>query len=523
MLNYLIKNGVVLNGFDPEPVRQNIGIFKDRITFLGNSDMPASEVIDAEGLYIAPGFIDVHAHSEFTLLLDGRAEGKLAQGITTEVNGNCGLSAAPLYGQAFEHRQQELQQLGINERWHDFNEYLAILQNKGIALNFTTLCGHGNLRASIIGYGNIPCESYMLEKMNALFSESLNQGAIGLSTGLIYPPGIYSDSHEIKELLKTARANINRPIIYTSHMRSEGDRLIEAIEETILIGRETGVHVHISHIKTSGEQNWNKIDRALGLIDEAVYSGIQITCDSYPYIASSTDLDSILPSWVFDGGVEEELKRLRDPQKLKMIKLELPKHDNYWKNVYISSVFKDKNKWMEGENILDISLRIGKMPVDVITDIIIEEEAKAGAIFFTMNEDNLKRFLRLPYLMIGTDSSARSFFGPTCKGKPHPRGFGTFPRFIGFYVRDENLISLPEAIRRITSLPAKTFGIKERGGIKEGFFADIVIFDYNQIKDSASYKEPFRKSEGVEYVFVNGSLAVREGLLTGSLSGRALI
>ncbi len=527
MLNYLIKNALVLNGIDPEPIRQDIGISGDRITFPRSSEESSHEVIDADGLYAAPGFIDVHAHSELTLLLDGRAEGKLSQGITTEVNGNCGLSAAPLYGEAFEHRLCDLKQLGVNESWHNIEEYHHIIQNKGIALNLATLCGHGNLRASVIGYSNTPCKDYMLDKMKSLFRDSLNQGACGLSTGLIYPPGIYADTKEIEDLLgviNTLKKTNRKKFIYTSHIRSEADNLLEAIEEVITIGAKTAVHAHISHIKTSGEENWNKIDKAINLIEGAMSSGIKITCDTYPYIASSTDLDSILPEWVFEGGVKQEIKRLKDPQKSEMIRSALSsKPDKYWKNVYISSVFNKKNKWMEGESILDISARTGQRPIDAIIDVIIEDNAKTSAIFFTMNENNLRRILRLPYVMIGSDSSARSFSGKTSEGKPHPRGFGTFPRFIGFYVRDENIMSLPEAIRRITVLPAETFGIRERGVIKENFFADIVVFDYNQIKDRASYKDPFIKSEGIKYVFVNGSLAVREGALTGVLSGRFLI
>ncbi len=523
MLNYLIRNGLVFDGIASEPICQNIGISGDRITYIGDKDLPAHEVIDADDFYITPGFIDVHAHSEFNLLLDGRAEGKVSQGITTEINGNCGFSAAPLYGEAFEHRERELKQLKINERWHEFEEYFEILQSKGIALNYATLCGHGNIRASVLGYANISPNNESLNMMKSLFYESIVQGSRGLSTGLVYPPGVYSETKEIIELLKSISSE-NKTIIYTSHMRSEGDELLEAIEEVIQIAKQARVNVHISHIKTSGEQNWWKIDKAIELIEDALQNGIRITCDSYPYIASSTDLDIVLPAWVFAGGANEEIGRLKDPEISQRIRLELAlKGDKYWKNVYVSSVKDIKNKWMEGESIFDIAVTLGKKPEDAVIDIIIDENAAAGAIFFTMNEDNLRRILTLPYVMIGSDSSARSFSGPTFTGKPHPRGFGTFPRFIGDYVRDENIISLPEAIRRITALPAKTFGIKERGIIKEGFFADIVIFDYNQIKDNASYREPFTKSDGIEYVFVNGSLSVKEGKLTEILSGRVLI
>ncbi len=522
MLNYLIKNGLVFDGIASEPIRQNIGISGDRIAYIGDKDVPAFKVIDAEGFYITPGFIDVHAHSEFNLLIDGRAEGKISQGVTTEINGNCGFSAAPLYGQAFEHRELELKKLGIIVRWHDLREYFEILQNQGIAINFTTLCGHGNLRASVLGYENISPDKDNLSRMKGLFYESLVQGAYGFSTGLVYPPGIYSDTSEIIEIMKV-RPPENKMLIYTSHMRSEGDNLLESIEEIIEVAKETQVNVHISHLKTSGEQNWWKIDNAIQLLEDARESGVNITCDSYPYIASSTDLDTLLPSWVFSGGVNEEIRRLKDPEISRRIKADLSlKNDEYWKNVYISSVYDAKNKWMEGESIYDIAIRMKKAPVDTVIDIIISEKATVGAIFFMMNEDNLRRILSLPYCMIGSDSSARSFSGTTFKGKPHPRGFGTFPRFIGYYVRDEKIIPLPEAIRRITSLPAKTFGIKERGVIKKGFFADIAIFDYNQVKDNASYKEPFTKSDGIEYVFVNGNLAVKDGKITGLLAGRVL-
>lgn len=306
-------------------------------------------------------------------------------------------------------------------------------------------------------------------------------------------------------------------------MRSEGDGLIEAIEELIKIGREADMHVHISHIKTAGERNWSKIDKAIELIEDARSAGINLTCDRYPYTAASTDLDTVLPSWCYDGGVEEELRRLKDPKTREKIRTEISgKADSYWKGIFVSSVTKTENRWMEGENIFDISSRMRKPPEDALIDITIDEKARTGAIFFSMSEDNLRRFLSLPYAMIGTDSSARSFSGPTCTGKPHPRGFGSFPRFIGKYVRDEEIIGLPEAIKKATYLPAMTFGLTNRGMIKEGFYADIVVFDYEKIKDNATFKDPYLRPDGIEYVFVNGTLAVREGEITENLPGKIL-
>lgn len=523
VMDYLIINGLVIDGSGREPVEASIGIKGDRISFIGNSKVDAKEVIDAKGLVLSPGFIDTHAHSEFTLLADKRAEAKISQGITTEINGNCGLSAAPLYKEAFEQREADLEELDIKERWSTLEEYFAILKNRGIAINFATLCGHGNIRASVIGYKNRKPSQKDMAEMKRLLSDALRDGAKGLSTGLIYPPGVYSDTEELIELCSELLTP-NSKFIYTSHMRSEGDGLIESIEEIIEIGRKTGVHVHISHIKTSGENNWWKIDKAIELMERARLEGIRLTCDRYPYIASSTDLDVVLPSFVFEGGRDEGLKRLKDTTVRAKLKSGLSsKPVDYWKGIYISSVTKDENKWMEGENIFNISQKIGKSPDDAVLDILIDEGLRVGAIFFSMKEENLERFLSLPYTMIGSDSSARSFSGITRNGKPHPRGFGTFPRFIGKYVRDKAVVPLTEAIKKITYRAAVTFDLKDRGLIKEGFYADIVIFNYNRIIDNAAFNEPFQKADGIEYVFVNGKLALKQGEYTGNFSGRVLM
>ncbi len=519
MLDYIIKNGIIVDGSGIEPIKGNIGISGDKITYVGSKEMPALTAIDADGLIVAPGFIDTHGHSEFIMLADNRAEGKLSQGVTSEINGNCGVSAAPLLGDAFAHRETDLKELGIRERWTSLRAYLDILRNQGISFNFATLCGHGNIRASVFGYKDRHPDKLEMNEMKALLSDALRDGAKGLSTGLIYPPGIYSDTGELIELSKILDAGC----VYASHMRSEGDALIEAISEIINIGEQAAVNVHISHLKTSGKQNWWKIDDAIVMIDSARTKGLKLTCDRYPYIAASTDLDSILPSWVYEGGVASEMRRLNDKTARGRIISEISgRTDDYWRSVCVSSVKKSINKWMEGENILDISHKIDKSPEDTVIDIIADEDARAGAIFFSMSEDNLLRFLSLPYAMIGSDSSARSFSGITCVGKPHPRGFGSFARFIGKYVREGKLMSLSSAVKKITSLPASTFGLYGRGIIKQGYYADIVIFDYEKITDRATFKEPYRKSDGINYVFVNGALAIKEGEFTGALSGRIL-
>ncbi|MGD1076272.1 MAG: amidohydrolase family protein, partial [Thermodesulfovibrionales bacterium] len=460
-----IKNAKVYDGTGNEPYEADIVIDGDRIASVltppGRYEGKARTIMDREGLAVAPGFIDTHSHSEFTLLVDNRAEGKILQGITTEINGNCGLSAAPLLGDALRNREADFEEMAIKERWSTFGEYFSLLESRGLAINFASLVGHGNVRASVIGYDDRRPNKDEMERMRALLTGAVHEGAIGFSTGLIYPPGVYSETEELIILSQCIRDRV-----YATHMRSEGDELIESIEETLKIGRETGIAVHVSHIKTGGRENWNKIDNVISDIEKARNGGIRVTADRYPYTAASTDLDAVLPSWTYAGGVNEELKRLMDPQVRARIRSEvLARHPvtEYWGSVTISSLNGESGKWMEGKTLSSIAGVVGKEPVDFLLDILIEEKLRIGAIFHSMNEDNLKRFLSLPYTMIGSDSSARSADGPTRKGKPHPRGFGTFPRFIGRYARDLNQMSISMAIHKVTMLPAETFGLKGRG------------------------------------------------------------
>jgi N-acyl-D-amino-acid deacylase len=517
----LIKGGSILDGEGSGPFISDIGILGDKIAFIGKAGSSGAEkVIDASGLTIAPGFIDTHSHSEFTLLSDPRAEGKVYQGITTEINGNCGLSAAPLLGEAARQREADLRELGIKERWSSFGEYFGLLEEGGLCMNFATLAGHGNLRASVMGYEDRTPSFDETERMKSLLKDAVNQGAIGLSTGLIYPPGAYSTTDELAEL-----SGVCRDKIYTSHMRSEGARLIESINETLSIGKKSGIKVHISHIKTAGKDNWHKVDDALSLIDGARDEGMAVTCDRYPYTAASTDLDTILPSWTYEGGAGEELRRLSDEGMRAKIKKEiLSVHPDagYWQMVAVSSVVSEENGWMEGKTLRFISEKLGKEPVETLFHILTGEKLRAGAIFYSMNEENLRKILMQPYTMIGSDSSARSKDGTTCKGKPHPRGFGSFQRFLARYVRDEGLMEMPEAIHKITMLPCETFGIKGRGRIKEGFFADIAVFDPGALKDRATYDEPFLRPEGVVHSIVNGAPLVSHGSQTGLRPGRVL-
>jgi len=524
VFDVFIANGLVVDGSGLLQKEMHVGITGDIVAYVGPKPRRAKKVIDAQGLVVAPGFVDTHAHSEFTLLADGRAEAKIAQGVTTEVNGNCGLSAAPLYGECLERREADLAELGIADRWHTFGEYFSLLETRGIALNFATLCGLGNVRASVIGYENRPASSDEVAIMQDMVAHAIYLGARGISTGLIYPPGIFTTKDEIVALAQAARMAVRgQAPIYASHMRSEGDALLEAVDEAIGIGTASGLAVHLSHLKTAGEANWHKRDAVIARIKTEFHRRMRITADRYPYVASSTDLDTVLPRWVHDGGVKQELARLLESGARRQILSELNSlPSSAWEGIQISTTVKEQNSWMEGERIPAIAEKLGKPVAEAVLDILVEEEARTGAIFFSMCEENLQRFLQLPYVMIGSDSSARSFSGVTAKGKPHPRGFGSFPRVLARYVRELQCITLQDAVRRMTSVPAYRFRLAGRGMIQPGFFADIAIFDMTRVEDRADFSNPFQRPSGIAHVLVNGQLALHNGETTGSLSGKIL-
>jgi len=509
---------MVYDGSGGPPVEADVGIAGDRIALVGEGGR-ADAVIEAGGLAVAPGFIDTHGHSEFSIFQEPSGEGKLLQGVTTEINGNCGLSAAPLLGEALSQRAGDLRD--VPARWSTFNEYFRLLEKRGLTLNFATLAGHGNIRGSVVGYADRRAGADEMAEMKRLRSEAVRSGALGLSTGLIYPPGVYAGEDEIAELAR-AGAEAAGPasggaFIYASHMRSEGDRLIEALEEALSIGRKSGLRTHISHIKTAGRENWDKAGAAVSLLEAARAAGQQVTCDRYPYTAASTGLDAVLPPWVFADGASRELERLRDPAARQRIKSELRgagPGDRRWQGVRVAVVRSEENRWMEGQSVEEIAGRQGKDPVDALMDILVAEELMADAVLYSMSEDNLRMFLSLPYVMVGSDSASRPLSG---RGKPHPRGFGTFPRFLSGYAQ-----GLPEGVRKVTALPAETFGLRGRGAVREGCFADLAIFDPAALRDTATYENPYSAPEGVRHVIVNGVPVVLEGELTGRRPGRVL-
>jgi N-acyl-D-amino-acid deacylase len=444
------------------------------------------------------------------------------QGVTTDISGNCGMSAAPFIGEAATARQRDKDEFGVTDNWSTMAGFLDLMDSKRPAVNFATYVGHGNVRASVLGYADRMPDEAEYEAMTRLVSESMEAGALGLSTGLIYPPGVYSNTDEIVRLAAPVREYGG---IYTSHMRSESARLVEAIEETIAVGRGAGVGVQISHIKTGGPANWHKLSQVIDTFERARAEGVDVTADRYPYTASSTDLDAILPAWSYEGGARSEIERMLDPETRKRLRQEIIDNHpvpDYWNRVMISSVVTDRNKRLEGMTMAEAAETLGLEPVDALFQILIEEEIRVGAVYFMMSEDNLKAFYGQDWVMIGSDATARNMTGPTRHGKPHPRTFGSFPRVLGKYVREESVMSLPVAIRKMTSMPAERLGLEGRGALKPGSFADIVVFDPATVIDTATFQEPYAYPEGVVHVFVNGVQAVRGGEQTDARAGRVL-
>jgi N-acyl-D-amino-acid deacylase len=517
-MDLLIKNVSVIDGTGGPIFRANIGIKDKKIKYIGKESFSCRRTIEAKNYILSPGFIDTHSHSDFTILADPRAEGKITQGITTEINGNCGISAFPMLGEVFERRLFELNALRLNG-WNTINEYVLLLKRRKPALNITSLCGHGNLRGCVIGYKNTVANKKQINQMKSLLKKQFFYKIRGISTGLIYPPGIFSNTEELIEITKVVRSLGG---IYVTHIRSEGDSLLAAEEETLLIGRKAGVSVHISHLKTSGKENWWKINSLIETIDSALRDGISITADVYPYTAAATDLDAFLPSWIIEGSRENIIEKLKRSSVRNKIKRHLKKKgESFLQSLLISEVYFEKDKQFEGKRLAELT-NFNNI-ADFISELLIRSNLSVGVIYFCMSEENLMKILSKPYVMIGTDSSARCSNGITFHGKPHPRGFGSFPRFLRKYIIEKRLMSLEEGVKKITSLPAKRFKIEKRGLVKEGYFADLVIFDPAEIEDRATFEEPFRISKGIKYVIVNGAIALEDGCITGIRNGEVLL
>jgi N-acyl-D-amino-acid deacylase len=517
IFDVLIKDGLIFDGTGAPPVKSDIGVVKDAIADIGDLTGTSAEVmIAATGKYVCPGFIDVHSHSDTYLLIEPSAYSKISQGITTEVTGNCGASAAPLTG-GYRLPSDWLDKKYPGD-WRTMAEYRQLIGQARPAVNVFPLVGHNALRAGVAGYENRPVTAAEIRKMCALLEQAIEEGGHGLSAGLIYSPGMFATTDEIVGLAKVVA---RRNGIYTSHMRSEGSGLLDAIRETIAIARQAGVKAEISHLKTSGKKNWNLADDAISLIHRAIGEGMTIAADRYPYTSSCTDLDAIFPAWAAEGGHDAVMRRLRSKTERSRLREELLKSrsPDYWPTITIGSTAAPDNRRFQGMPLPAVAAALKMEPVDAALHIVETDELKTSAFFSGMSEKNMLRILAESFVMIGTDASLRAPSGPLSKDYPHPRAYGSFPRFIRM-VMETKFITMPDAVRKMTSLPASHFGIGGRGTLRKSAKADIVVFDPESITDTATYAEPRLTARGIDYVLVNGTITVKDGKMTGLRAGR---
>jgi N-acyl-D-amino-acid deacylase len=521
----VIKGGAILDGMGNEKRTGDIGISGEFVEYIGKIPVTRGmSVIDAEGLTVTPGFIDAHDHTDVGLLVNPKAESHIHQGITTVVSGNCGSSPFPVPDVLYEKSRQELKSLyDIDLSWRDIGGFLSEIEKRGTALNYSTFLGHGTLRGTVVGFNDEAPEEDEIKRMQALIKQNIQSGALGLSSGLEYAPGSYADTSELISLCKAVGECGG---LYATHMRDEGDFLLESLEEAITIAREAGVLLQISHLKCAYPRNWGKLEKALEKIEQAKNQGVDVFCDRYPYTAGATGLSSFnFPLWAHQGTTDDFLKRLKDPSLEFQFREHLKEREEKmgsWDKVLVSSVATEKNRQFEGKSILECMKLTGKDAFQFMRDLLIEERDQVGMVLFMMNEENLKKILAHPLVGVGCDSSAMAPYGKLSGGKPHPRGYGSFPRILGKYIMDEKIVPLPDMIKKITSLPAKRFGFKKRGCLEKGYYADIVLFDEKTVKDMATYEDPHRYPEGIEFVIVNGEVVVNRGEHTGRLPGKIL-
>jgi len=526
VLDLVLKNGRIVDGTGNPWFFGGIGIKGDAIVEVGRVNQEGLETIDVRGQVVSPGFIDGHCHSDLMVLDNPRSEIKLQQGVTTEVLGNCGMTPAPFAPQNLEllrsYVEPVLGRTGREWSWETVEQYVGSLRAVMPSENVATYVGHGTLRIAVMGFENRPASSGELGRMKDLLEESLQAGAIGLSLGLMYAPGSYTSGEELAELCSVLPRYDG---LLATHIRGEGNSLIPSIAEVIWIAERCGCPLQISHLKAAGTSNWGSVAEAMELVEDARSRGLDVTCDVYPYTAGSTSLTTLLPPWALEGGISRTLERLKDPASRERIKEELgDEHDGWdnlmastgWESVYISSLSKGREAELEGKNIGEISELKALDPADCTMDLLLEQDGKVSMVLFHMAETDVEQVLSWERSLIASDSlhdQAR---------KPHPRLYGTFPHVLAKYVRERKLLTLEEAIRKMTSFPARRFGLGKRGLIAPGYAADLVVFDPDGISDKATYEDPKRFPEGISHVMVNGTQAIASGVHQGARSGRAL-
>jgi N-acyl-D-amino-acid deacylase len=527
MLDILIKDAIVVDGKGRPPFKADVGIAAGRIALVaGEIEQEAARAIPSNGLHVAPGFIDPHTHSDLTLLANPRAESKIRQGVTTEVVGNCGRSPAPLTGAAGEEARAEAMKLDLEITWESMAEYLERLRHPGVAVNVAALVGHNTVRGAVLGFDDLQPTSEQQARMERLVAEAMEQGAHGLSTGLFYPPGFYARTEEVIGLARTAARYQG---IYATHVRSETDRLFEAVSEAIEIGERAEIRVQISHLKLEGYRNWGGARRLLDMIEAARSRGLVVGCDQYPYTAGVSWLAYVLPYWAQAGGARTVGKRLGDPQARTRLREDWAKNRRAWEERSGMREWDDLlitdcpgRPEAQGRTIAEIAAIDGQDPLDVVFNLISGSEGQVECVCFGQSEDNVRLLMRDPSVTVGSDGDALAPYGILSRSKPHPRYYGTFPRVLGRYVREEKVLSLEEAVEKMTSISAERFGLRDRGVIQEGAWADLVLFDAGKVADQATYNDPHRYPAGIPYVIVNGVVVIDQGEHTGALPGQVL-
>ena len=520
----LITGGMVIDGTGAAAITADVGIIGDQVVEMGSlRDNGSKRLIDATGMIVCPGFIDIHSHTDLSLLVNPKAESKIRQGVTTEVAGQDGESLAPLTDTQLQGLQEGYgARYEVDINWKDFTGLFATLKKNQIGVNFISFVGQGTIRRLVVGNKNVRATARQIDEMKALVEQAMSEGAWGLSSGLEYTPGSFADEDEIAELGKVTRSFDG---IYATHMRNEDDRLIEAVEEAIHIARKAEIPLEISHFKASGKRNWDKISQAFEIIEKANAEGMDITLDRYPYIAYQTTLRNLFQTRFRDGGTDAFVKRLQTPALLTRLKrAALAKIDMLgdWSAVMITRVSKEEHQVHIGKRVSEIVAESKEDPFEFVRQLLINENGSVGMVGFGMSEEEIKSVLTHPLVMIASDGGAAATYGPLSEITPHPRYYGTFPRVLGKYCRDNHFFDLPTAVHKMTGMPAQRLGLKDRGKVDVGLAADLVVFNPDTVNDRADFMNPHQYAQGIDYVLVNGAVVIDQGEHMGVLAGRVL-
>ena len=525
----LIKNGQIADGSGQPMYLGDVGINADTIAAIGNLEgANGLKEIDATGLTVAPGFINMLSWATESLIVDGKSESDIRQGVTLEVMGE-GWSMGPLNEEMRQQEQATQKDVKYNIEWTTLGEYLEFLERKGISPNVASFVGATTLRVHELGEANRAPTSEELEHMKALAKTAMQEGAMGIGSSLIYAPAFYADTQELIELCKVASAYDG---MYISHMRSEGDYWLEAIDELLQISKEANIPAEIYHLKAGGKDNWGKWDSAIAKIDSARAAGLQITTDMYTYTAGATGLDASMPPWVQEGGYGKWSERLQDPAIRKKVIEEMKAKGDGWENLYfaagspekliLNDFRSDSLRYLTGKTLGEVARMRGTSPEETAIDLVVQDSSRVGTVYFLMSEENVKNQLTLPYMSFGSDAGSLAPVKPFTNSSPHPRAYGNVARLLGKYVRDEKVIPLEEAVYKLSGLPASNLKLKKRGSLAIGNYADVAIFDANTIIDKATFDEPHQFAEGMVHVFVNGKQVLKDGEHTGATPGRVV-